>query len=418
MDWGTYFALSKVFGGSGGGGGGTTADSKAVNFIDYDGTILYSYTAADALALTELPANPSNTGLTAQGWNWSLANIKTYLTKYPDSIVNVGQMYTTDDGKTRLYIYIDDDTPANRMTFYVRFTASTSDNTTIDWGDGTSEVKGSTSETDYAHTYASTGHYTITLTVNSGTISFTGTSGSAEYAIYGSTSTSYSYNRGRIRKVEIGNNVTNIENYAFYNCYSLTSITIPDSVTSIGGNAFYYCYSLTSITIPDGVTSIVGSTFLACHSLTSITIPDDVTSIGNSAFYNCYSLTSITIPDSVTSIGNSAFYYCYSLTSITIPDGVTSILGSTFQACHSLTSITIPDGVTSIASSAFYNCYAVGEYHLLPNTPPTLSKNAFTGIASDCIIYVPYSADHSILNAYKTATKWSNYASQMQEEPQ
>lgn len=44
----------------------------------------------------------------------------------------------------------------------------------------------------------------------------------------------------------IPNNVTKIEDRAFYNCNSLTSITIPDSVTTIGYDAFYRCSSLTS----------------------------------------------------------------------------------------------------------------------------------------------------------------------------
>lgn len=38
---------------------------KAVNFRDYDGTIVQSYNATDFAALTAMPNNPSHIGLTA-----------------------------------------------------------------------------------------------------------------------------------------------------------------------------------------------------------------------------------------------------------------------------------------------------------------------------------------------------------------
>ena len=47
----------------------------------------------------------------------------------------------------------------------------------------------------------------------------------------------------------IPNDVTSIDNGAFYGLYSLTSITIPSSVTSIGDEAFYECDELTSVII-------------------------------------------------------------------------------------------------------------------------------------------------------------------------
>ena len=56
---------------------------------------------------------------------------------------------------------------------------------------------------------------------------------------------------------------------------------------------------------------------------------------------------------------------------------------------------------------------------MLRNTPPTLSNvSAFNNLPSDCVIYVPASDNHTVLEAYKTATNWSTYATQMQEEPQ
>ena len=47
-----------------------------VVFIDYDGTIVDSKTKAEINAMTsdsDLPANPTHTGLTSQGWNWTVA---------------------------------------------------------------------------------------------------------------------------------------------------------------------------------------------------------------------------------------------------------------------------------------------------------------------------------------------------------
>ena len=55
------------------GGSPTPVERSDVNFYDYDGTLLYAYTAAEAAALEEMPSNPSHTGLTAQGWNYTLA---------------------------------------------------------------------------------------------------------------------------------------------------------------------------------------------------------------------------------------------------------------------------------------------------------------------------------------------------------
>ena len=205
--------------------------------------------------------------------------------------------------------------------------------------------------------------------------------------------------------------ITQINQYAFYNCSGLTSITIPNSVTSIGDYAFAYCRGLTSVTIGNGVTSIGSYAFYDCSGLTSIIVDEgntkyhsagnclietatktlvlgcktsvismdgSVTSIGSSAFYNCSGLTSVTIPDSVTSIGNWAFYNCTHLTSITIPDGVTSIGESAFRNCSGLTSVTIPDSVTSLPSYVFRNCSSLTSI-TIPDSVTSIGDYAFYG---------------------------------------
>ncbi len=135
----------------------------------------------------------------------------------------------------------------------------------------------------------------------------------------------------------IPDTITEIKNYAFCGCTSLTSVIIPDSVTSIDSYAFGSCTSLTSVTIGNGVKTIGSYAFSWCGSLTSVTIPNSVTKIGTCAFNGCASLASVTIPDSVTTIGDYAFENCSSLTSVTIPDSVTSIGYEAFYGCTKLT---------------------------------------------------------------------------------
>ena len=128
-----------------------------------------------------------------------------------------------------------------------------------------------------------------------------------------------------IPEIYNGKKVTTILNKGFGCDYLLSidnrpieliSITLPDSITNIGEFAFAYCDSLTSINIPDSVTSIGYRAFKDCKSLASITIGKGVTHIVQELFDNCTGLTSVTIPNTVTIIDNSVFSNCTSLTTI------------------------------------------------------------------------------------------------------
>ena len=125
-----------------------------------------------------------------------------------------------------------------------------------------------------------------------------------------------------ITTVSLDNRTTEINRYAFSDCYNLTSITIPSSVTSIGGSAFRDCTSLTTINFGENsqLTSIGDFAFFRCSSLTTVDFGDNsqLTSIGDYAFQSCSSLTSITIPESVKSIGSYAFSSCSSLNEVTV----------------------------------------------------------------------------------------------------
>ena len=407
-----------------GGGGEEASHAKwnDVTFMDYDGTVLYSYTLAEAQSLAELPALPTHDGLVCQGWNWTLDAIKAL-----NRPVTVGAMYITDDGATRLHIRI---ATIGRMTVPLYIGQTVANGVSIDWGDGsTVETLAGTGNVNTSHTYAEPGDYVIALSPNDGCILSFGTNSSSN-SLMGSE---WVY-CNMLQDAYIGKNVASIGNYALRKCCSLASITIPDSVTSIGNYALQSCYSLASVTIPNSFTSIGNYAFYNCYSLASITIPNSVTSIGEYAFYNCYALTNITIPNGVTSIGSDAFRNCYALTNITIPNGVKSIVSGAFQGCESLASITIPDSVTSIGNGAFQNCYSLASITIPDSVTsignsilynckgvryidfsactdiPTLSgTSAFNGISSDCQMLIP----SALFDAWSTATNWTTYASYM-----
>ena len=441
----------------GSGNGNSLVESNDVNFIDYDGTVLYSYTATEFAALSALPANPTHSGLTSQGWNWSLSDAQAYVATYGK--LWIGQMYVTDDGKTRIYIHLEEGRTSPMLGCCLKGTV------TVDWGDGTDidTLTGTTGSVQWTgnHAYETAGDYMITLTVESGNIWFGGQGSTNMWGyLLRHSSSADARNcvyKSSIRKIELGNGVTSIGSYAFMECYNLSSITIPNTITSIGAYAFGRCYNLYSIAIPNKVTSIATYTFEYCcnlnsiaipntvksigtyafeycHSLSSIAIPNKVTSIGTNAFESCYSLSNITIPNTVTSIGNYSFSGCYSLSNITIPDAfksigtamfqncyslsnitipntVTSIGNYSFNNCSSLSSVVIPNTVTSIGTNTFYNCYGVVFYDFSTHTSiPTLSAtSAFQNIAADCEIRVP----SSLYDEWIAATNWSTYASKI-----
>ena len=131
---------------------------------------------------------------------------------------------------------------------------------------------------------------------------------------------------------------------------------IPNSVTEIGNFAFLKCTSLSSINIPNSVTIIGNGAFQKCKNLKFIYIPDSVTYIGYSAFYNCENLESINIPDNITYIDKCTFKDCTNLKSINIPDSVTEIRDWAFRNCINLTSINMSKNIECICENAFADC--------------------------------------------------------------
>ena len=291
-------------------GGGVK--TQKVNFYDFKGNLAHSYTAAEAAALTEMPEAPTLEDFTFQGWNWSLASIKTWLTKHENDNcdLNVGGLYVTTDGHTRIYMHLREAELAHiEMPFCIQQMAGT---VVINWGDG-SAPETITAAGIYSHTWQ-VNQYPADVVID------------VDYAPSGSTklvlgravgSTVYglfnneTYYASCVETVELGNNIDFLTYSAtFKNCKHLREINLPDGVTSIGNNAFQGCTNLALTVLPDGVTSIGNNAFYGCTNLALTVLPDGITSIGNGAFTGCTSLyiidlTAFTNPQFVPTLVNA-----------------------------------------------------------------------------------------------------------------
>ena len=190
-------------------------------------------------------------------------------------------------------------------------------------------------------------------------------------------------------------------------------------VTEIGEWAFAYCSSLTEVTIPKSVTSIRAFAFRSCSSLTEVTIPKSVTSIEYAAFYDCGALATVHYGGSKTDWGkisidsendplknapniifaiqeSNGFEY-------TVTGDEATITGYTGSAKD----LVIPSElggkpVTAIADKAFYGYRTPNIY--IPKTIKAIGEGAFQDTS--------YSGEVRFICYEGTENEWANIAIQ------
>ena len=165
------------------------------------------------------------------------------------------------------------------------------------------------------------------------------------------------------------------------------------------------CASLREVVLPETLTIINRDAFNGCVSLYQINIPESVEEIGAYAFLRCAFEGDLVLPY-VKAIGDSAYSNCSHIENVQL-DRVESLGAYVFQFCSSLKKAIIGPNCTAIGEKTFANCAAFETLIVYATTPPSLDSSNFIG--STVYIYVP---DASV-EAYRTATNWSTYASQI-----
>lgn len=178
---------------------------------------------------------------------------------------------------------------------------------------------------------------------------------------------------GQMKNLVIGDGVTSVGSYLFYNS-DLENAVLGKDVKTIGDSAFRSSEYLVSVEFGEKVEAIGDYAFSGCGSLNEIVLNNNLKTIGKRAFVNT-KLHSIVIPDSVTKISEGAFYNV-PLKSVKIGNGVKTIEKDTFNYCADIQTLELGNSIETIGESAFYNCSSV-ENLVLPDGLKTIEKEAF-----------------------------------------
>lgn len=390
----------------------TPPKESDINFWDYEGTLLYAWTFAELATKTELPPLPSHDGLVCQGWNWTLQDIKD-----AGRELDIGALYITDDGKTRLYVDVDTETWDD---FVLNYWQGTKSGTTVDWGDGTTpEAINDWSYIEHRHVYAASGSYVITMSVKEGATMELGNGSNGRMLIANSTIDS-----GRcsmLAKVEIGERMPNVTERAFFSAVRLKSISVPAGVFFEPYRTFEQATSIRAVTV--AFSSAIIQTFYNCANLRVIATPKGMTQrndnnydITNAAIRQVnFDMTAAYVAKCLERVHIKAvngqvgdFSSCMSLLEVTIPADATTFVAAAFQGDYALRRVTCLGDIASIPAQVFQRCYPLRfvDFTRCTAVPTLANVNAFDQTHAQLEIRVPA----SLADAWKAATNWSSLA--------
>ena len=218
------------------------------------------------------------------------------------------------------------------------------------------------------------------------------------------------YNKQKLTKVTIGDNVTSLPDYLFYKCNNLNSvhlggcltriprycfnecdialIDIPQGILTIGEYAFDENKNLTTVKLPSSIRTISEYAFHGCTSLKYIEFPEGLQTIDDWSFYDT-DISVVNIPSSVTNIGEAAFQQCRAK-QVIIGNGTTEIGAYAFRGARSLEECIIGDKVSVINEETFYSCTKLKKLKI-GSSVTTIADAAFANCTSLESISIPAS---------------------------
>ena len=164
------------------------------------------------------------------------------------------------------------------------------------------------------------------------------------------------------------------------------------------------------VTVPESVTELGDFAFYNCTALEKAIIKADISEIKQYMFSRCTALKEVSIPASVEFIRTWAFGDCAPMKSITLPEGLKGIDAEAFNGCSSLNEITLPEGLEQLGAHAFDRCKALKSITCLRNEPlvqgVTMGVSVFDGVDKNtCELKVP----RGYKDQYAAAEQWKEF---------
>lgn len=281
----------------------------------------------------------------------------------------------------------------------------------------------------------------IVATLEGDTLTLTGSGATYDYdASWDDMDDSYVGNQWldeetivKIKKIVLGDGITQIGNFAFAGCTNLQEIVFPQkNLKKIKENVFYGCSSLKEFIVPEGVESLGDSSFYGCSSIEKISFPstlkeipcfsngfeglpklksvvlaEGIEKIADGAFCHHKNLKTIILPSTLKEIGEYSFDYS-GFVEITLPSNLRKVTRRAFEGDTNLKYVNLEDGVTIIEEDAFRDCTQL-QYISIPESVTDIDALAFNGCPNFYIKGKKGSYAEKYANEYKIPFRTGSY---------
>lgn len=164
---------------------------------------------------------------------------------------------------------------------------------------------------------------------------------------------SYAFYDNPLSAIVIPSTVTSIGDYAFSNCYNLDTVTVNSAdIMANGKFSKVFGENITNYNIGGNIKELADFAFFNYQKIKKITLPESLETIGESAFESCVNLDSVTLPKNVANIGAYAFASCTALKSVVSNNPVPPVCGEEafYEVETANCSLEVPDSVVSLYS--------------------------------------------------------------------